>query len=339
MHRDAHRPARQAEHGAVSRNLKDTQMTTDTATRIAAPPGIQYSLNPAQLFKDFARTGLPLRDPATDIIGLFCKSAVGCCLDPLIVAGDQIFIDLNARPEHGDIVYFEWPPETVAHWNASDRGADWANRWGAHDMSRGVKLFWEYPHGAPDWVPKENLLLTNEDSTKVGTHKLLGVVRAVIRNGVMLTTLGLAACDSVAPYAAPGSEIPVASIDPNAATELMETTVASSTSTSGALGLSVNVITSTVPAKPQDYTAILTATGRVWTSAANTWLVFIGHGGTTIAGSNTTSTAAPGETIAYRGNVFVPAGTSPTFTFSWQTTGAGTINGTNLHFQVEAIKK
>jgi hypothetical protein len=134
---------------------------------------------------------------------------------------------------------FGWPLKvgdvSVAHWNASDRGADWAKRWGAHDMTCALKLLWEFPHGAPDWVPKENFLLTNEDATKVTTHKLLGVVRAVIRNGVMLSVLSLAAplsgcalSTDIARQAACGNPfdaksaqcISIASIDPNATSQI-----------------------------------------------------------------------------------------------------------------------
>jgi hypothetical protein len=316
-----------------------------------ASPGTTFYLDPAKLFQEFARTGLPLRDPATDIIGLFCKSAVGCCLNPLIVAGDQIFIDLNARPEHGDIVYFEWPPETVAHWNASDRGADWANRWGAHDMSRGVKLFWEYPHGAPDWVPKENLLLTNEDSTKVGTHKLLGVVRAVIRNGVMLTTLGLAACDSVAPYAAPGSEIPVASIDPNAAT-----TIGSVSITGGSVGgvTPISVANITIGPFPFATTVIMTASGA-WDSTApggsvNLTLIYgISTSSTSYSGNTTPQSSSPSSTNAQSGTIAqeatfsLAANTSQRYDFMANQNPSGivglAVHVTNLLFKAEAIKR
>lgn len=183
----------------------------------------QHTLDPVQLFQGFARDGFRLRDPVIDTTGLRRSFAVGSCLEPLIFAGDELFIDESACPEHGDLVWFEWPAETVAQWRESERSAQWTKRWGSHDFTRGLKLLWEFTRGFPDFVPKEFYLLTNEDMTRVGTHKFLGVVRAIVRNGVMLTTLGLAACDNVAPYAQPGAEIPVActSIDPNAATQLV----------------------------------------------------------------------------------------------------------------------
>lgn len=299
----------------------------DGTEKQEAPAAVQQNLTCEGLFADFERDGYYFNHPVANTAGLYRSMGVGDCLYPILAPGDMCHIEMGARPEHGDIVMFEWSQEVQKSWETDPRRAECIAKFGNTDFSRGMKLFWRWPAGVPELF-QDSYLIANDGLRKAKDHKILGVLRAVERNGVLLQG------DIV------HRPVALASIDPNAATDLMEASSASSTSTSGALGLVVNVLTLTVPNLPFDCTLILTATGRVWTSAANTWLVYIGLGGITIAGSNTTSVAAPGETIAYRGNWFVPGSSgAKTFTFSWQTTGVGTINGTGLHFQVEIIKK
>jgi hypothetical protein len=210
----------------------------------AEPRQITSRLAPSELFAEFEHDGFTLRNPATDTAGLYRTRAVGCCLEPLIVAGDELLIDRNALPEHGDLVYFAWPAETVAQWRASARGEAWAERWGSHDMTRGLKLYWEFPHDVPDCVRRAHYLLTNEDATEVKDHELLGVVRAVVRGGVLISALVLAACGACEAPTPTDATVAVASIDPSAVGQFLssytafvgavDTNAASPASVSGA---------------------------------------------------------------------------------------------------------
>jgi hypothetical protein len=293
----------------------------------------QYSLDPAKLFREFARDGFWLRDPVNDTIGLYRSFAVGSCLEPLIVAGDEIFIDLSARPQHSDLVLFEWPPEIVAQWRASARSTEWVQRWGQHDMTRGLKLLWEFPRDVPDWVPTETFLLTNEDMSKVSAHKLLGVVRAVVRSGVLLSTLGLAACDNVAPYAAPGAEIPVAcaSIDPNAATDFGSAFSASGSQNSFTYSGPPTTIDTTILTLNYTNNTGSTQTLELFAScrftvsgAGGGWLVAPRVTGTYPQSAVVGRTAATDEQYAYTGSATIAAGATMTLTLSAEFKNGGT---------------
>jgi hypothetical protein len=108
--------------------------------------GKQQSLVPAELFEGFARGGFGVAHiPAEGMAGLLRTIATGSCLEPLIKAGDELYIELGAKPQHGDLVYFEWPPEIVAQWRETPQSAEWIKRWGTHDMMRGLKLYWDFP--------------------------------------------------------------------------------------------------------------------------------------------------------------------------------------------------
>jgi hypothetical protein len=186
----------------------------------AARQCIQETLDGAQMFRDFERSGFQLRNPATSTTGLLCLNAVGDCLNPIVVEGDLIYVERGATPEHGDLALIEWAPAVVASWFASERAESWAKRFGDIPMDRGLKLAWDFPQALPAhlrkrfWVCKDNMSRN---------AVALGVVRAIERNGVLLHG------DIVhRPIVA------TAGIDKNAATDVAVSTAASTVLVSGA---------------------------------------------------------------------------------------------------------
>jgi hypothetical protein len=150
----------------------------------------QATMDAKEMFEAFAKDGLPLRNPASDLAGLYRAVAIGNCLEPLIYAGDELYIDYKAtNPAHGDLVLFEWPDEVIEQWNASTRKKEWVCQFGGTaDFTRGVKLLWRWPEDPR--IPekfREDWLVANDGLRRAKGFTLIGVVRAVVRAGVMLT--------------------------------------------------------------------------------------------------------------------------------------------------------
>jgi hypothetical protein len=190
---------------------------------------ITETLDAGALFAGFERDGFRLRNPASSTAGLHVLSAAGDCLDPLIVAGDRVFIDRGAEVQHGDLAMIQWAPHVVDSWKGSERAASWAAKFGNLDMSRGLKICRDFPQAVPAqhrsryWVCKEN---ASRNASAVGR------VVAVERGGILLRG------DLV------HRPVALAGIDANAATGVSDTTaasvtVSSSSSPSAILSLAV----------------------------------------------------------------------------------------------------
>ncbi len=328
------------------------------------PPAID------EVFQRVAEDGWQPRNPVSGADLRRCEAVItrGDCLLPLIQPADTIYIDRSAKPLPGDIVAF----------SASQRLADLQNSVPpAGQLSpckkgdRWLKLF--VPYRGLDLLHERygNSITTTlaccEDPDK--ETPILHPVVNVLRNGKLLfgsatdsesalmvprrgvlACLALAGCgdgeDAGGLLLPPCQDGDASQIGTNAATDLYEQTIASaSAGPTGSLGLTQDVCSITVPALPQAWTAIVTFVGTLYCNNGGiTWLATIvnrvGSGGTVLDGGNVPDTASPGGSYAYRAMFSVAANSSPTFVFNWQTTSSGqTINGDDLHLQVEVIKK
>jgi hypothetical protein len=179
------------------------------------PTKMQQELSAEKLFADFERDGFRLRAPAlpSQLHQYQHSTAVGACLSPVIAAGDELFIDTSSAVEHGDLVMIEWTQEIVQSWNSGNKRAEWEAKFGSgNDMSKGIKLRWQFPRSRPEdhrswfWICRDGI-------SKQATAKPLGRVVAIVRGGKYLTG------DIV------HRTVPIASIDPNAATTVAVTLV------------------------------------------------------------------------------------------------------------------
>src|ERR1017187_571775 len=180
------------------------------------PTKMQQELSAEKLFADFERDGFRLRAPAlpSQLHQYQHSTAVGACLSPVIVSGDELFIDAtDTALEHGDLVMIKWSDEIIAAWQRGNKRAAWETKFGSgNDMSRGVKLAWQFPRSTPEdhrswfWICRDGI-------SKQATAKPLGRVVAIVRGGKYLTG------DIV------HRTVPIASIDPNAATTVAVTLV------------------------------------------------------------------------------------------------------------------
>jgi hypothetical protein len=220
----------------------------DTMTESPPPASIQHTLSTAELFAGFERDGFYIPDHPLIPAGLYRAMAVGDCLCPVLAAGDTLHIERGAMPQHGDIVMFEWLKEVQDSWSKDSRRADWISKHGNTDFSRGMKLFWRWPQGVPAQF-QDDYLIANDGMRKLGDNKILGVLRAVERNGVRLTG------DLVR------RPISLASIDPNAATQIaINNNNGAGSGFTGITGLSSLGIVASLPGPTVDCTLIVTAT-------------------------------------------------------------------------------
>jgi len=148
-----------------------------------APQRIQETLDGSQMFRDFEQDGFRLRTAPASLDGLYCVTAAGNCLDPVIIEGDRVYVERGAVPEHGDLALIEWAPAVVEAWFASERAESWAKRFGNLPMNRGLKLAWDFPQYAPERA-RSRYYICRENASKRATP--LGTVRAVERGGVLL---------------------------------------------------------------------------------------------------------------------------------------------------------
>jgi hypothetical protein len=206
---------------------------TASAQRAAVPASnrITESLDAAAMFAGFERDGFHLRNPVSRTDGLYSVTTAGDCLTPVIVEGDHVHIEMGAQPQHGDLALVQWTDEVIKSWSASERSKQWAARFGAMDMSRGLKLCWDFPLSAPDWA-RSRYWVCRENLSRAKNAAPLGVVRAVERGGILLRG------DIV------HRPIALSGIDENAATSVADTTaasvtVSSSSSPSAILSLAV----------------------------------------------------------------------------------------------------
>ena len=130
------------------------------------------------------------------------RIAVGLCLDPIIRPGDELHIDAtDTAVEHGDLVMIEWTPEIIQAWNSGNKRAAWEAKFGAgNNMSRGIKLRWQFPRSKPEEF-RSWYWACGDGISKEAVAKPLGRVVAVKRDGRFLTgdivhrTVSLASID------------------------------------------------------------------------------------------------------------------------------------------------
>ena len=178
----------------------------------AAPTNMQEELSAAKMVADFGRDGFRLRAPAlpSELFRYQQRVAVGLCLDPIIRPDDELYIDAtDTTVEHGDLVMIEWTPEIIQAWNSGNKRAAWEAKFGAgNNMSRGIKLRWQFPRSKLEefrswyWVCRDGI-------SREGTAKPLGRVVAIVRAGKYLSG------DIV------HRTVSLASIDPNAVSQMV----------------------------------------------------------------------------------------------------------------------
>jgi hypothetical protein len=268
------------------------EATSDVAP---TPATITHTLTPQGLFAQFEREGFCLRSPVADITGLHRATATGDCLEPLIVAGDLMYIDMHAAPQHGDLVLFQWSEAVQESWRKDARRPEWIAKHGNADFSRGIKLYWQYP--ILDWLPPEYYLLTNTDLREAKDHKILGVVRAIERNGELL--MGDIVRRTVA----------AASIDPNAVSTIgsaQSSTLVACQGVNHAVQstavISLSVLTTGAPTEIDVNTSVLVTTGG--SAGLTTGLMQIFRDGSAVAGAEWDATG--GGTISVFNSQFAP---------------------------------
>ena len=237
----------------------------------------------------------------------------------------------DATPEHGDLVLFEWSQSVLDSWATDPRKADWIAKFGNADFRRGVKLFWEFPHEAPNFMPREHYLLTNADARKAKDHKVLGVVRAVERRGVILKCL-----------------VALAGIDINAATSVSEISVVNVAVSSSNVGFLTTIASLNVGPFPVAATVVITVTGT-WTipgTRPSSTIAFGLNTVTTSIGANNVqiSPVAAGDQglMAVESTFTLAANTSQTYYLlgiSLPGTGINSYTVTQATMKVEAIKR
>jgi hypothetical protein len=182
---------------------------------------------------------------------------------------------------HGDIVCLSGHRKWQKSWEQDPRRDDWVKQFGITDFSRGMKLFWRWPVGVPEQF-RDDYLIANDGLRKVADHKILGVLRAVERNGVLLQG------DIV------HRPISLASIDPNAVSTIASIYAGSFFSLSATVGPGANpnntdMITVTVKSTGNPFAIdAYGAVGGSKTSGAlcTVALVSVQRDGTNIASSN-----------------------------------------------------
>src|ERR1039457_73676 len=195
------------------------------------PTKMQQELSAEKLFADFERDGIILRAPAlpSQLHQYQHSTAVGACLSPVIVAGDELFSDAtDAALDHGDLVMIKWSDEIIAAWQRGNKRAAWETKFGSgNDMSRGVKLAWQFPRSTPEdhrswfWICRDGI-------SKQATAKPLGRVVAIVRAGKYLSG------DIV------HRTVSLASIDDNAVSQILSNTISGTQSVTAGIGLTAD---------------------------------------------------------------------------------------------------
>lgn len=246
----------------------------------------------------------------------------GNCLSPLLVEGDEVWIDRDLPPQPGDIVSFALSQRFVDEQNADLPPGQ--SPWRKGD--KWCKLY-TVDHGFEMLHERQNAATATRLSCESGDGvPVLHPVRQVRRDGRFLFEPDLHA----------------ANIGANAATDIVEVSLASYSGSAIAQAIAI----ATVGAKSQAYTATVTASLDVWKNNTNGGQVFLAQlsggipVGTTSQVFNVVATSSPGDRIAIVSSFAAAAGASASFALWYSSGSVGNFgNAANIDLRVDAVKK
>jgi hypothetical protein len=298
---------------------------------LAAAPLSPYNIHLEKIFARVAPTWAPRR-PASEheLAPLETATIRGDCIEPLLFAGDLIYIDHRMPPEPGDVVSFALSERGAAFQNSSlPRGQ---SRWSAGDRwcklyadYRGIQMLFDRHGGSVAAT------LLAGDSPDAPVH--LAPVRNVRRAGRLLY----------------GSDHHSSQIGLEAATK-NTTAYNSSHTTAAVFGADTTWLTITTPGTIQaDHTIQVTASMDIWKASGAPQRqveLFAAPlaGGPPFYGSparDINSTASPGERIALQADFPALAFTQYIIRVSLSAPGGGSgaVDVRDANLRVEHIKR